>query len=121
MEEAVPSGRPREVGYIPWHLLYFHPEPHGHRSFRPTFEASAGAANGPARERRCSRFITDCSRSFNCFPAAKSCSTCHSQRWQLPFWEAARSLAAAQVGTGLVPTTSSSLAKCTRTTLSDQM
>lgn len=78
MEEAVPSGRPREVGYIPWHLLYFHPEPHGHRSFRPTFEASAGAANGPARERRCSRFITDCSRSFNCFPAAKSCSTCHS-------------------------------------------
>jgi hypothetical protein len=27
------------TGLVPWHFLYFFPLPHGHGSFRPTFDA----------------------------------------------------------------------------------
>src|SRR4029077_14191914 len=42
--------------YLPWHLLYFLPEPHQHGSFRPSLAAAAPpspAAASPGPARRC--------------------------------------------------------------------
>src|SRR5687768_12095263 len=38
----------RVYRFAPWHFLNFFPEPHGHGSFRPTLDQSAGATGALA-------------------------------------------------------------------------